>query len=379
MRHLAIPLFGSTLTTALAFGPIALMPGPAGEFVGSIAISVILAIVSSLFLALTVVPALTAMARKVTARYGSRSGGTRWWREGVRYQRLSETYRRTLDRIFARPWIGLIFGVTLPAIGFLQFHKLPEQFFPPADRDQFQIELERPSTSSMEETLRTVQAMRQHALQHDAVEDVSWFLGESAPSFYYNIIPRRRNTSSYAQALVQLKRGQTALPVIRELQEELDAAFPDSRVLVRQLEQGPPFDAPVELRLYGPDLRVLGELGDQVRVNLSRAANVIHTRSDLSETVPKLSLRVDEEEARLAGLNHTMIANQLNATLEGVVGGSILEETEELPVRVRVADADRARMESIASLELRSATGSPQPASTGVPVSALGKVNLTPP
>ena len=50
-RHLAVPLFGSTLTTALAFAPIALMPGPTGEFVSAIAISVILAIFSSLFLA----------------------------------------------------------------------------------------------------------------------------------------------------------------------------------------------------------------------------------------------------------------------------------------------------------------------------------------
>ena len=56
VRHLAVPLFGSTVTTALSFAPIALMPGPAGEFVGSIALSVILAVCSSLVLALTVTP-----------------------------------------------------------------------------------------------------------------------------------------------------------------------------------------------------------------------------------------------------------------------------------------------------------------------------------
>ena len=56
VRHLALPLFGSTVTTAFAFAPIALMPGPAGEFVGAIAVSVIIAIFSSLFLAMTVIP-----------------------------------------------------------------------------------------------------------------------------------------------------------------------------------------------------------------------------------------------------------------------------------------------------------------------------------
>ena len=61
VRHLAVPLLGSTVTTALSFAPIALMPGPAGEFVGSIAISVILAVTSSLLLAMTVTPALMAL------------------------------------------------------------------------------------------------------------------------------------------------------------------------------------------------------------------------------------------------------------------------------------------------------------------------------
>ena len=60
VRHLAIPLAGSTATTAIAFAPIAMMPGNAGEFVGAISISVILAICASLFFALTVIPVVAA-------------------------------------------------------------------------------------------------------------------------------------------------------------------------------------------------------------------------------------------------------------------------------------------------------------------------------
>ena len=52
---LAVPLLGSTLTTVFSFGPIALMPGPSGEFVGSIAIVTIVAVLSSLVISLTIV------------------------------------------------------------------------------------------------------------------------------------------------------------------------------------------------------------------------------------------------------------------------------------------------------------------------------------
>ena len=65
VRSLAVPLLGSTVTTALAFMPIVLMPGAPGEFVGSMALSVILAISSSLFLAMTVVPALTGLVERL--------------------------------------------------------------------------------------------------------------------------------------------------------------------------------------------------------------------------------------------------------------------------------------------------------------------------
>ena len=94
VRLLFFPLLGSTVTTALTFAPIALMPGPAGEFVGAIAVNVILAIFSSLFLAMTIIPALAAAIAPVTngqireeSFVGSQIGlllnGRRWWRSGL--------------------------------------------------------------------------------------------------------------------------------------------------------------------------------------------------------------------------------------------------------------------------------------------------------
>lgn len=376
VKHLALPLFGSTITTALAFAPIALMPGPSGEFVASIAVSVILAIFSSLFLSLTVIPALTGLARKIHWLSDEQERGRRWWRQGWSSVWLAEVYRRTLEQIFARPWVGIALGVALPILGFSQFSKLPEQFFPPSDRDQFYIELELSPTASIQHTLDTAMQIREQVLQRPDVADVTWFLGESSPIFYYNVVPKRRNTPNYGQALVQMKPGLNPLGMIDELQNELDASYSHARVLVRQLEQGPPFDAPVEVRVYGPDLATLREVGDEIRAAMAELPDVVHTRSDLGDTIPKMTFDVDEEEARLAGLNRVEIANQLSRTLEGAVAGSILEATEELPVRVRVADQDRSQVESIASLEVMPSGATM--AGTGVPVSALASLDVVP-
>jgi multidrug efflux pump subunit AcrB len=373
VSHLAVPLLGSTLTTAFSFAPIALMPGPAGEFVGSIAVSVILAIFSSLLLALTVVPALGAWGRRAESFLEA----SRWWNDGVQSARLTRWYEGMLDGMFRRPLIGVVVGAVIPVLGFSQFGNLSEQFFPPADRDQFQIELELPASASLAETMRTTEKIREVLLEYEDVRHVGWFLGESAPMFYYNLVPRRRNTASYAQAFVQVDSADRSRELIHKLQRRLDHDFSSCRVLVRQLEQGPPFDAPVEVRVYGPDLDRLRDIGDELRLTLSETPHVIHSRTDLGDSSLKLALHVDEDQARLARLSNAAIAKQLNASLEGMTGGAVLEGTEELPVRVRVSNEVRSEMDAVVSLDLRPDSQGATATKT-VPLTALSDVELLP-
>lgn len=373
VRHLAVPLLGSTLTTALAFAPIALMPGPAGEFVGSIAISVILAICSSFFLAMTVIPAIAALF----ADPDEDPETGHWWQVGFSHQGMRNAYQRSLDFLFSKPLLGVALGCVLPISGFIVASSLPEQFFPPADRDQVNIELELNAHASLAETKATIETIRQVVLAHPQVKGIEWFLGESAPQFYYNIIAKRENASNFAQALVQLKSAHGGRQLIHELQRELDQKVPHSRVLVRQLEQGPPFDAPIEVRLFGPDLHQLSQSGDELRTILSGTPDVLHHKAELADPLPKLTLKIDEEQARLAGLDHAEISNQLNAALEGALGGSILEETEELPVRIRVPQDRRGSLSQIASLQLISNRKTEDGQAQYVPLTAIADVKMS--
>jgi multidrug efflux pump len=394
VRHLAIPLAGSTLTTALAFAPIALMPGPAGEFVGAISISVILAIFSSLLLALTVIPALAALLQGTSSHAHDASdrapshetGGVNpspaFWIHGLRSNRMTATYRRTLEFVFRFPVLGIAIGCTFPAIGFILSLQLQEQFFPPADRDQIQIEVEASAQSSMAGTIELTERIRDILNKHAAVDRVHWFVGETAPSFYYNIIPRRRNTPRYAHALVQLADSKQARRVIHQLQATMDKEVPEARILVRQLEQGPPFDAPVEVRIFGPDLNELRLLGEQVRAELAAIPEVIHVRSELSEPSLKIALDVNEANARMAGIQRESLAGQLNSTYDGALGGSVLEATEELPVRVRLAAAQRGKIDELRSFDILpvNATaidgGESVTGYDGVPLTSLAGIRL---
>jgi len=385
--HLALPLFGSTLTTTLAFAPIAMLPGASGEFVGSIAISVILAINASFLLAMTVVPALTGLlsgkesdkdrVRKVRIRLSGPATPPGWqfWRDGFSNRALGRWYRWVLVHLFRFPVVGLCLGVALPMLGFYQARTLPEQFFPPADRNQFQVELELAASRSLSETRTLAEAIRESALELEEVERFHWFLGESAPTFFYNVLPRRMNAAYYGQAFVEIEKGLSPGETIRKLQDRIDEKFPTCRVLVRQLEQGPPFDAPVEVRIFGPDLAVLQRLGNEIRLLMTQTAEVVHTRCDLTEAVPNLALSVNEFEARMTGLSHGEIARQFYSSLEGMEAATLMEGTEEIPILVRVAGDTREDTGKIESFELRALTPRGR-AEKATPFSSIGSVTL---
>ena len=141
-----------------------------------------------------------------------------WLQAGISSRRLTGGYQKALAFIFRYPAVGIAFGASLPILGFVASTQLQEQFFPPADRDQIHIELELSPTSSLAGTLETTEAIREVLLAEEEVTRVDWFIGESAPAFYYNLIPRRKNVSQYAQALVQFNTFENQAELIHRLQ-----------------------------------------------------------------------------------------------------------------------------------------------------------------
>ena len=349
VRHLFVPLLGSTLTTVLAFMPIVLMPGPAGEFVGAIGMTVSLALVSSFLVSMTVVATL---ATRLPVPPKRRYLVTACLDQGARIPLLSRAYSAALGFGLRRPWLSVPVLLVPSVLGFVAATKLPEQFFPPTDRDQFQAQLWLPQSASLAETREAMERLRALALRVDGVTGLHAFLGRSAPKFYYNIPEGTENATYYAQALVQRDAARGGVEAVRELQRLADERLPEAQVVVRLLEQGPPFDAPVEMLLYGPDLLVLEELGDRLRGMLSDVPGVVHTRQTLDADRPKLVARGDEVEWRRAGFSGADLSRALFSQTDGVVGGSLLEANEELPVRVRAPLARRDDPARFADLAL---------------------------
>lgn len=370
VRHLWLPLLGSTLTTILAFMPIVLMPGPAGEFVGGIALSVIFSLIGSWLISHTLIAGLAGRWLP------QERGDGHWLQRGFSSERLGLKAERLILSAMRRPLATVVAVASVPLLGFLAAGHLTEQFFPASDRDMFHIEVYLPEQATIGHSRALVADIHDYlAREAPEIESAHWFVGSAAPAFYYNLMFGHDGSQNYAQAMVKTAHFSVANKLIPRLQAQLDQAFPQAQILVRKLEQGPPFEAPVELRLYGPSLDVLKAKGDEVRAAMVAVQSVTHTRASLAAGVPKLWLDVDEDAAKRAQFQLVDMSEQLRNSLDGVVRGSLIEGTTEIPVRVRIHEDSRRDMEGLQQFQfVTPVDGSHQ----GVPLSSIAKPSLQP-
>ncbi|MDR9830671.1 efflux RND transporter permease subunit [Vibrio sp. FNV 38] len=369
IKHLWIPLLGSTLTTVLSFAPIFLMPGPAGEFVGAIAITVSFSLVGSYLIAHCLVAGFAARFLPEV------STTTRWYHHGIQLPNLARRFATTIRLAVHNPIKSVLVVCVIPAIGFWGAGQLTEQFFPPSDRNMFEVQVFLPPQASIYATEKTVEIVEQVIREESSIESVNWLLGTNFPSFYYNMLSNQRGAPYFAQAMVKVTHFSDANRYIPELQRKLDSVVPNAQVLVRKLEQGPPFNAPLEIRVYGHNLDGLKQIGEGIRLIMAETPNVTQTRSTLQPGVPKIWLDVNEQSSLLSGMTLSQLATTLETTLVGQVQGSIIEGTESIPVRVKVAEEDRERLSQLAQLPLANSDGQK---TRLFPLAALSEFKITP-
>ncbi|MFA0015594.1 efflux RND transporter permease subunit [Vibrio lentus] len=374
LKHLWVPLLGSTLTTVLAFAPIILMQGASGEFVGGIAITVSFSLIGSYVISHTLIAGLATKLLPKQLSDVDKKGQHHWYMTGLRIPALTRWFSSSVRFGVTHPIITIALVLLVPFTGYWSMSQLTEQFFPPSDRDMFEIQVYMPPQASIYATKNTSEKIDDIIHRYPEVERIDWLVGANFPSFYYNLQARQNNAPYFSQAMVKTENFDQANALIPELQKVLDNEVPEAQILVRKLNQGPPFTAPVELRVYGENLDTLKAIGEDVRLILAGVPHVTHTRETLQPGTPKVWLKVDEDTAKLNGISLNQFAGMLQTTLTGRESGSVIEGSESVPIRVRVADDARENLAHLSNIRLPISS---DVYSTGINVSTLAELELT--
>jgi multidrug efflux pump len=360
VKHLFTPLLASTLTTIFAFMPILLLQGGSGDFIGSISVSVILALISSFAISMTIIPALSAW---LESKRRSGSEHEQWWKVGIQGPAYSARFSKFLLTSLKRPFIAIFTATLISIMGVVAVGTLPKVFFPAADRDMFEIRVWFPNNVTVPVASEWVKKIDKLILEKQEVTQTVWSIGDSIPSFYYNQIMNNSNSPFYAEVVVSVKDSDDSGKMIDILQGELDKTFPNLQIVAKAFAQGPPVESPIEFRLFGPETNTLRRLGEEMRAIIAKQTGTLHIRASVSPGLAKVWFDADESALNQVGLRLSDVAAQFSNAYEGLEAGSILEDIVELPVRIKYANSERDELEDLRTFPIVLPSGEWAPAS----------------
>ena len=351
-KQIAVAVAGATATLILAFVPLLFLPGGPGMYIRSLPVAVVSTVIASLFVSITIIPWLASLI----LRSDEPEGGNRFLHAFERS--IHVTYAPLLDRALRRPRLALatagafvIAGAALvPLVGF--------SLFPKAETPQFYVNVTAPQGASIEATAAAARFADSVIRRRPEVKAVFASVGRDNPRIYYNVIPRRDNPA-VAQLFVILEEYEPdhTPALLDTLRAEL-AAYPAAELELREFENGPPIDAPIALRVQGPDLDTLQALAARVEQVLSATEGMQYVNNPVRLQRTDLQLVIDRDKAGLLHIPTLEIDRTLRLGLAGVEAGVVREpDGDARDIVVRMAGYTRPEPETLDRLYVASNTG----------------------
>ena len=355
--ELWFPLLTSTLVAMSSYLPFLLMGGSIGDFVHDLGIVTPISLAMSLLVAYFITPLLGAQFAVVAGATGGNEFMRRiaaWFETLV--ERLSVVYRRAASAALRRPVMTAGIAGTLVVIAFASIPMLGIQFFPPADRSQFFVDINAPDGTDIRTTERIARQVEALLGQHHGITSYAAFIGHGAPKFYYNVIPQP-SLPNYAQILVNTTDVATANTLVGVLRAQARVTIAGARIDVKKIEQGPPVGTPIQVRLTGDDPRTLARASETVQALLRAIPGTELVRDSSGDATTKVAVTVDEQRAALSGVNDVSIRNLLALAYAGVTATSIREEDRQTPVIVRLPASLRSDASALGGIGVRNVDG----------------------
>ena len=352
------PILYATVINIVAFLPLLLLPNDKGVFIAALPWVVTLALVSSRLVSMTFIPLLGYYVlrgqRGLETGAQVRSFALFSWVDRLLGAMLPR-YRGGLTLALARPWraVGVAYG--LLAASFLLVPLFGQQFFPPAERNQLLIDVELPESASIYETRATCRQIVRLLQEQPEIATAAVFTGGTAPRFYYNVNPREPG-SFLAQILINTRHEKEAPALLARLRDRLDREIAGARCLVKLLEQGPPVESPIQVRVRGERLDVLRTLADQVAAILRRAG-AYQVHDDLGRRMPTLEIAVDQEQANTLGVQNLKVGRLAQAAFTGLKVTELREGDRLIPIEIRLRPEERNDADKIRSLYVDTTRG----------------------
>ncbi|MDY0013935.1 MAG: efflux RND transporter permease subunit [Rhodocyclaceae bacterium] len=374
------PTILATLTVIAALLPMAFVTGLMGPYMSPIPINASMGMAISLGVAFIVTPWLAGRLMKgLPAHHEGEDRLTR---------RLDRLFRRIMLPLLARDtgrrarrklWLGVLVlilaSVSLAVVKLVVLKMLPFD-----NKSEFQVVLDMPVGTPVEDTNRVLQEIAAHLVQVPEVTDLQTYAGTASPINFNGLVRQYYLRSAPEMGDVQVnlvdkhQRDRQSHAIASSVRDQVAAIARagGGNAKVVEVPPGPPVLSPIVAEVYGPDYPGQLAVASMLRARFEDTPDVVNVDDTVDEAAPKIILRVNQAKAAQLGVAQADIVAVVRLGLAGenvtpVHGG---DNKYEIPVRIQLPSNLQSSVDQLLKMRVRARDGGLVPVSEVVEVRA---------
>jgi multidrug efflux pump subunit AcrB len=382
------PTILATFTVIAALLPMAFVTGLMGPYMSPIPINASMGMFISLAIAFVITPWLALKMMKPAA-HGTAGHGV-----DATTARLDRLFRRIMSPLLdartgraarRKLWIGILVAILASvSLGFFKLVVL--KMLPFDNKSEFQIVLDMPVGTPLEETARVLREISAEIAQVEEVADYQAYAGTAAPINFNGLVRQYYLRSAPEMGDIQVNlvdkkhRHRQSHEIAVSVRDRVVAVALKygGNAKVVEVPPGPPVMSPIVAEVYGPDYAGQVAVAKQVRAAFEGTADIIGVDDTVDEDAEKLVLRVAQAKAALLGVAQKDIVDVVRMGLSGedVTPVHDGDAKYEIPVRIVLPAERQNSIDQLLKLKVRGRDGALVPVSEVVEIKRMLREKL---
>ena len=328
------PLIAGTFTTIFAFFPMLLVSGILGEFLKTMPITISAALFGSLVVSLTLAPSITT--KFVKSRKSDKKGSLL---EPV-FDKIGKKFRKIIQYIVVKRSIRIMIvlsaivafaaSMSLPITG-----QLKVEMFPITDQNYFVMQIETEKGVVITETDEITKQIEEYLYSVPEVDNFLTRVGTSTSGAitddpFFVTGTSNSNLSNITVNLIDKEdRPRKSYDIAKQIRDHFKG-FQYANVNIIELQEGPPTEGAIALRITGKNLETLQELATQIKEITDNVPGTANVKLSLTPGLNEFKFTLDEEKLSRHGLSSLQVSANIRSIIQGVQASSLTIGDEEL-------------------------------------------------
>ncbi len=362
------PTILATFTVIASVLPMAFVSGLMGPYMAPMPIGASIAMILSLFVALTITPYLGFIFLREKDKKGAKQKVQKKLEETFIYK-LYDKLERPLIESPKKRWLflGITFLLLIGSMGLFFTNSVAVKMLPFDNKNEFQIVVDMPEGTTLERTAVVTQEIAQYLATRPEVINYQSYVGTSAPITFNGLVRHYdlRGGSNMADIQVNLtdKNDRDAQsheiaslfrPEIQKIAKRYDA-----NVKIVEVPPGPPVLSTIVAEIYGPDYDTQIDIADQLQNILIDTDDVVDVDWMVEADQTEYEFVIDKEKAMLYGVAPQQIAYTMNMALSERAITYLYDENASTQVGLLLAleEKEKSTIGDISQLKIKSEHG----------------------